>query len=498
MASSSSIQFATPGVTTTTNMTPTRGPGTVADAVACVADRALGRSVTSSSVLVKKTEIDEMVDTRGPGAPTTAEMEALAGSLAKVDAPVLHLAHSSGVKVDVVHKGADFTSLGAIRPRSAQSYRDNLPQMHKFADEVAGTAAPFDHKLAALSKQRAALPPDPQGMGIGMWGGVSDAELTPDQIKGQKLDKQIRALEQAKVEAVSKHFTPGESPAIPFMLPSDMGERSGPMGAIQAHTVAQMPKSTAMMAEFVGAKTPEERKEYCQLVEGINGERLSKARTEALAQLEKDGWDKNDLAKLKADPSQIPIDLDKNNILVPDLFYAPDGKGGQQRLNYHDATSMLSWADGQGKARPSIGADQEKGSVLNGEFFEDKNRILVQSDRLDHSADPEDTLVPVHELAHSLRNIVKTRDPQFYEGWEKKLQVAYDKAHGAPWTGEGAMPPAGTGSVTAYALTNLGEYHAEGVAKYYDDPEGLQLKDPALYQLTKEFIDRANVLGNQP
>ncbi len=255
---------------------------------------------------------------------------------------------------------------------------------------------------------------------------------------------------------------PQDSLAVPFSIPSlaDLVRDSDGL-----HKLAQqqkMPKGTTLMAQLVGAKTPAQIQEYTQLVEAINGPRLEQARQAGLAAAtpaQQAAWSK--------DPGQIPLDLKGYDILVPDLAYVADGHGGSLRVNLLDASVHGAWADAKGKTVSN--------SSINGQYFFPSRKILVQSSRLG-------TPTSVHELGHAIEDAVSRHDPKFFNSWHSKLFIAYQRA-------------AQSGTVSDYATHNAAEYIAEGVSHYYENPEVLRQKDPKLFELTQQLLERAALGG---
>lgn len=435
----------------------------------------------------------------GPGAPDAEQRASLVGSLSKVDPAILELAGKHDLRISVVNPGDDPLQNGAMQPRSFEDYQRRLPQMRAAADKAAAVAAGYDAKLEALTAKQSAQKPQ----------GFSLNQSAADQ---QKFLLTLREKPAAESKAL------GDSGAIRFTLPkepgADMGMGMGGLGMGMAPAIEDGPHSTKQMAALVGAKTPEQFKEYETLMQGINGKRLTQAREEALKGFsdniatlppEKQAEAKAMLAHLRSNPGEIPLfNRDKHHIYAPDLFYREDSKGQSVRLNLHDAGSLKSWAGPDGKSQGSWDPKSNpQGSPVDGQFFPDSRRILLQGSLLKQGHPGEESGhgdTPVHELGHGIQDIVRKRDPKFHDAWEKKLQAAYDKAggpmgmggNGMDWVNPNAPKPPGT--VTGYALRNTNEYLAEGVSFYYDDPKLLKAKDPTLYKLTHEFLEHAKTL----
>jgi len=429
-----------------------------------------------------------LLDAAGPGAPTAAERSALVASLSKVDPAVLEVANSNQIRIGVVNKGDDFLAMGALKPRTFQEYQQKLPQMREAGDRAAAIAAQYDKRLEEQSKKLPKPKPD-QGFG----GFNQSAEQ----------QQKFLLLSREKQAAINEAL--GDKGAIPFTVPQTT-EEIAPMGMGMAMmpNPASGPKPTALMAAMAGANTPEQRQEYESLLAGINGKRLTEARAESLKSFEthlstlppqKQAEGRATLAKLKENPSMIVIDHERHNIFAPDLFYSKDGK----RLNLHDATTLKSWADDKGRSRGSWDLKTNpQGSLTDGQYFQETNRILIQGDALRRPEGDNgghgDTAV--HELGHGLEDVMRSKDPQFHASWVKKLEEAHRKAAGPGMSlgNLGSPLPEAPGTVTQYALTNPREYLAEGISHFYDDPKLLKAKDPALYGLTHQFLEHVKTL----
>lgn len=262
---------------------------------------------------------------------------------------------------------------------------------------------------------------------------------------------------------------PSDSPAVPFRIPSLAGLLRDGDGLHKLIELQNQPKGTTRMAQLVGARTPAEIQEYTRLVEAINGQRLQQARQASLSQAtpaQQAAW--------AQDPGQIPLDLKGFDILVPDLAYVPDGQGASQRVSLEDASVQAAWADGRGRALPK--------SSIHGQFFPANRQILIQSSQITPPAGQAHAHTPLHELGHAVEDSISRHDPRFYSRWHSQLYTAYQTAQQK-------------GGVSDYALSNPAEYAAEGVGHYYEDPQLLRQKDPNLFRLTEQLLQKAAELG---
>jgi len=386
-----------------------------------------------------------LIATSGVAAARPAEALQLTQRLAKVDPALLKLLTHDGVSFGVVRPGISFVQTGVIPTRSLQSYQAELPQMQAQARSVQQAVASFDRGISTLQKQRAAATESQQ---------ISS------------LDQRLGELQRQRYQAILD--IPG--PAVPYRIPSLAGLLRDKDGLHKLVAQQAMPKGTNIMAQLVGATRPEHIREYTALVEAINGARLQEARVESLARAtpsQREQWQK--------DPGQIPLDIKGFSLLVPDLAYVPDGQGGVVRTSLQDASVVSAWSDVQGKTLST--------STINGQYFPQSRRILVQSHKV--ALNPQHRQhahTPVHELGHAVEDAVQRHDPQFYGRWSARLQAAFSRAQSQ-------------GTITDYAASNPAEYIAEGVGHYYEDAALLKSKDPQLFALTQQLLERAAQIG---
>lgn len=387
---------------------------------------------------------------QGVAAPRPAERIQLEARLSKTDPDLLRWLEADGVTFGVVRPGLNFAELGVIPSDPLSTYQAQLPQLRIQADAAVGAVQPYEAGIRSLQRARA---------------------QAPTQAEKDRLDQQLLLTQKEKRQALLEAL-PADSPLTTYTIPSLAGQLRDRDGL---HTLVRqqaMPKGTTLMAQLVGARNPQQIQEYTALMEAINGERLEQARAESLAQAspaQKALW--------AQDPGAIPIDHRAHNILVPDLAYVADGRGGAVRTTLQGASIAGAWADAQGKTLATLKDD--RGSAINGQFFPDSRRILVQSSKLSGGH------TPVHELGHALEDAVARHDASFYRRWSARLEVAFQKAQQR-------------GSISDYALTNPAEFVAEGVAHYFDQPEALKKADPDLFSLIEQLVAQARRLSQSP
>lgn len=415
---------------------------------------------------------------------TEAERAGLLGSLSRVDPAILRLLQRQGVHINVARPGQDFDSLGLTRSRTAESYTAQLPEARAAIDRALAATAGIDQQLRELQAQRAELGAAGEMPRFNPDG--TPPTYTEAQQQGMNLGFQMMQLENQRrqtrsdVLGAEDRYNP---PAIPFTIP-----RTGPPRPFSQDAFDDiMPRSTADMARIVGARTPEQYREYTRLVEELNGDRLAEARASTIRNAEARLGELTGEARQQAEmtlsayrqfPEMVPVDVQRGDIFVPNLFYTADG----QRLNLHDATSTMSWTNPDGTVAPPATGPDSPGTTMLGQYFPANRGVLV-SERSALGFHDVSGDTPIHELGHAVDHAVRSLDPEFYRDWSARLGEAQAAAR------------AGGGLVTQYAGQSPGEYIAEGVSHYYEDPTLLRSTDPALYSLTEELLHRAAELG---
>ena len=409
-----------------------------------VAVGALGWGLLSGAAsAMVQVQTSGLMETSGPGAPRPSETAQLEQRLQRADPAILKLLQHDGVRYSVVRPGTSFAALGALESRTPQDYQSRLPEMRQQAERARQAAAPFRRGLESLLQQRVA--------------GRLDAGLE------DRIAMMQRDMRQAALEAL-----PSSSWIAPYAIPSLAGQLRDRDGLHELVRLQREPKGTARMAELVGARG-EQLAEYQALLESINGPELQAARQAALQQASP-----QQRAAREKDPGQIPLDLKSYLIMAPDLAYVADGQGGSLRASILDAGVQAAWANAQGKTVAQ--------SPIRGQYFPNNRKVLVQSHRIAPSKGEAHAHTPIHEMGHALEAAVERHDPRFYQNWLARVQGAFQRARSQT-------------SVSEYATTNLAEYIAEGVGHYYEDPALLKSKDPQLFQLTQQLLEKAAELG---
>lgn len=267
----------------------------------------------------------------------------------------------------------------------------------------------------------------------------------------QQLPACQRAGEQLHQQRLQEQAFPWQNLKLPVSLFQPRSD--GPLG----------PQLTTLetIAAHHGARNPEEKQLFYQLVEDLNGPRLAEARQQNEAHLQDKGFQR--------DPWLVPIDPLKHTLLFPDLYFC-----GPTLLDGHDFQTLQTWHGGGSEVTFQKSQNEEwNGQYL---YLGDQKRVLVRNTVLQEKT-------PIHELGHALDMQLEVQDPEFYSRFHPQLAQAFNRAK------------SNSQSVSNYALANLREYFAEGFAHYHLDAARLKKQDPDLSALVEAACQRACQLG---
>jgi hypothetical protein len=228
-----------------------------------------------------------------------------------------------------------------------------------------------------------------------------------------------------------------------------------------------------------GAQTQQEKAEFRQLLQELNGEKLQEAQQRSLDRQENnlervaDPTAKQFFARslqgMRENPDRIPLETHQNNLLIPNFRY--------------------SHFEGQKEGEIFRTPVQENLEHLvhnaNGVYFSETRAAQVDVQAL-HSRHGEK--VVIHEMAHALDHLMKQESPEFHEQWHGRLQNAYEQAAQRRESGQAVN--------SDYGMTNHAEYIAEGVEILFSNPEHLKETDPALHQLALELLEQGSRQGD--
>lgn len=343
--------------------------------------------------------------------------------LSKVGTGALRLAQQEGLSFVTLHPGDELGEVGLLRNQNLEAYQARLGELSE--------------KAAALHEMRSE------------WRG---------QLAGADKPEQAAELRRQNRNWLASVLTGNQ---IPLTVYNAHPHRALYPGAPVDSALNRDSVSLEGMAIVHGARTPEEKQTFYELVAAINGSRLQEAQNEVRQALPESLRPERD--------EQLAIDPLKHTILVPALyFYGSDEN--RQLLDEHDVGSLFFWHQDAGRVTDLNSSEDEQ---FNGQLFYDANKVAVR-DRATGSK------TPVHELGHALEIFLARRAPEWYESFKTRLDRAY---HTAPQ------------AISNYSRANLKEYLAEGFAYFHLQPDRLQAQDPALFKLMAEMAEVAGQLG---
>ncbi len=364
------------------------------------------------------------------------EATELAANLSRVDTGALRFAQREGLLFVVVRPGDDIGQAKVLRHLDLDELREQLPDLARLGQAV------HEHMATA----REALTGDPEHQA--------------------PLRKSYRIQLSNLLHDTEKPVTTYRVDPYPILYPGQKPDSLLTRGAVTLEG----------MAVVHGARTPEEKRTFIELVEALNGDRLKAAQQETLDQIGTNldafpAYREKLLADKGAHPEQIPIDSLKHTILLPDLYFH-EGKV----LDRYDFDAVQMWHGEQGRVVDRHVDPDAMGA--NGELFPygGVNRILIRERCLNGDR------TAIHEFAHGLDFLLEKKVPDWYRGWKDQLKGALARARQ-------------NDTITSYAKANDREYLAEGVAFYYLQREALKKSDPALHGLVEQMLQVANQLG---
>lgn len=384
----------------------------------------------------------------GTGKPTDAQGERLVSELSVVDNDVLSLAANNGTRIAVADRGDDMRELGLIVPQTPEEIKARMPGMRAAAGELHG----------AVDRLETAIEND---TGVEQAG----AGLKESMFKG--LDAGVSLFESPAQKAMSAE---------------------GPNALMAAQIAAQLPKSVPLeaLASSHGARTEAEVKEFTGMVRDLNKDKLAEWDQNARASLAADANGDDPFGKMRAQQTlansegKTMVNWNEEAIVVPDLYYhrspGSDENSPALRLDRHDNDMTQMWGRGETKTLPFYSRENRDGVDVGGQYQRKTDSMILQNG-VEHAG--------VHELGHRIEDLVEQKDPEFYKDWNQRVNQTYEqkKSDG--------------GSVTPYSMEDPREYTAEGFSFYHEDPKLLKAKDPELFKLTEELVQRAGLLGRQ-
>lgn len=435
----------------------------------------------------------------------------LQASLSSVNVDTLKYAEKEGVKFQIVKPGDSLIEKGIVQERSVNEVTQNAPETRRAAngiiDEVNGKYEPLLAQAKEADEQKKNQPHPP------LTGGGMAAMMARIQDSRPQVEK---VNEERRAEIDNKVREQTDNQAMLYNPFAAEGAPGGGFGGNHLLHMAKAPASTRQMAAAHGAQTPQEVNEFNNAVEALNGDRLSTARNETLANLEKalnDPKNKDNPYKvtqeqidhLRQNTREIPVDHQKNDIIVPNRFYHRPGKetgtdengiptfkrtGTRTVVDQEGYQTLRGW-QGNTEGVMSLEQAMKKGknfeinSFNNGQYFPDRKLILLRGEP-DVMQPEGNKNTPVHELGHALEFTLEEKRPDFYNGWKEQLDTAY---------GNVGFDPNRT--VSDYSRINEREYLAEGYKFLHTDKKLLKTKDPKLFELTRQLDEVARQEGRK-
>ncbi len=362
-----------------------------------------------------------------------SEGTGLAANLSRVDTGALRFAVNEGLLFVVVRPGDDINDARVLRNQDLNAFREQIPELAKL------TAAVHEHQAQA----REGLAADRKSYRIAL---------------SNLLHQTEKPLSTYQPDP-HKILFPGAP--VDSLLNQDAVTLEG-------------------MAIARGARTPEEKATFIELIQALNGDRVQAAQADTMSQIASNleafpEYRDKLLADKGAHPDQIPVDPLKHTILLPELYYYGE-PGDRKLLDRYDFDAVQIWHGETGKVVDRHADPDAMGA--NGELFPygGVNRILIRDRCLNGDR------TAIHEFAHGLDFLLEQKVPDWYKGWKNELQVALHLGRQRD-------------TITDYAKANEREYLAEGMAFYFLQGDKLKETDPTLFRLVHQMLQVANQLG---
>lgn len=370
------------------------------------------------------------------------EANELAANLSRVDTGALRFAQREGLLFVVVRPGDDLGDTKVLRNQDLQAFQQEIPALRSLGDAIHQHQADFRQNLSHVGLLE-------QEEGVRNQGRIQLSNL----LNGTGKPLSVYRPDPHKVLF----------PGVPLN------------SMLHKHHV-----TLEGMAISRGARTPQEKAAFMDMVKALNGDRLQEAQQETLEQIRTNldaypEYRTRLLAEKGARPEQIPVDPLKHTLLLPDLyFWGPDGD--RKVLDRYDFDAIQMWHGETGKVVDKHADPDAMGA--NGELFPygGVNRILLRDRCLNGDR------TAIHEFAHGLDFLLESKVPDWYQGWKQQLERSLHQARQ-------------NDTITNYAKANDREYLAEGMAFYFLEGDRLKQADPTLYGLVHQMLQVANQLG---
>jgi hypothetical protein len=429
----------------------------------------------------EKTAIIDSMMKDGVGAPTAAERTNLQKELSSIDSDVLRLVSQNGTKMGVASPGDDLLELGAVTPLTTDQVTSQTDEFVTGAQNLHRA----DDVLRSALEARSAF--QESGGDLNSAKG-KEVQAGVDQAVGKSGEVYMSQPENAQV--------------APFSSPYQTARRQG-NSQMASQLATMMPNTVPLesLSATAGAQTPKETEFYTDMVQKMNAPQLPGIAERGRESLTLEAANapggptdfRGQRAKsmLAQSEGKTLVNWNEEMLYVPDIHFhrdrepvdfskpfdpnAPKPEPKPSILvDGHDKRVLDRWGGGTRTMVDTMTeARASGGSYTEAQHFRKSNLVLYREGG--ESAG-------VHELGHVVEDIIKKKDPEWYQEWNGRVTEAYQSGQDS-------------GSVTPYALADPGEYVAEGFSHYYEDPDKLKQTDPTLYNLSHEMIQKARAMG---
>lgn len=445
----------------------------------------------------KKLSIEELLNLlilkdSALGEPSETAVKRLANVLSPVDINVMNVIQKAGTKIVVVKEGQSLLDTGIIKQVDTGNINKNAEEDSKTASEIIDKYEKIIQEKINEKRNEKKKDNNNQKGEVGDFGDIfggmlkkEDPSIEESMIKLENYGKMADEIyaKTGKRAMVYKPFGVDLTKSEKRAQEELETKKSG--GDLISSKGSEILKSLNDIAKERGARTPEEIKEFIDILKKFNGERINKAQQEYF----KD----NPNARKPQNLDDIPMDIFKNPIIVPDLCYyrnrSKEGKSPPQngvKVSMHDFIALHTWHDDNGKVKP------RGESTYAGQFFpagDNKDPyILIREDSI-FNLDPTvgifsfGTSTPIHESGHAYEDAMKKQNPEAYRKFCEKREKKY-------W--EFKMTEAGGNKfVSGYAKTNPLEFFAESFSMYFENPKFLKSLDEEWFNIVEGFIKQA-------
>ncbi|MBM3464675.1 MAG: hypothetical protein FJX76_21470 [Armatimonadetes bacterium] len=330
-------------------------------------------ATTTTTTATRDALIEEMLRLRPAGRqPSQSSLEQARATLRTVPADVLRTLAANGTHVVILQPGQSLLEAGVVHPVDLGRYADAAALGERARVARVRVEAHYGPRIADLEARVDAA-------------GMADSE---DFQYAQVDLADARAERDALARRAMHEATDG-------LVDPALAEAGGGMFG---HMADVMPVTLRELAKEAGAQTPEQQREFIDIVQRLNGGRI--ARAESL------------YGRAQSGPRQDRRLMAREaGLLVPAYVYQ-DG----QRLSVHDAGAVDAWIEQAARAQYFY-----PGAV---------NTVVVRADALGPQEDGHDVLL--HELGHAYEDAVATLAPHRFAAYRAERDAAFMRLRDNP------------------------------------------------------------------